>query len=209
MAKTGYHLAQEFKSLAGDIGGLARYSGDVAAGASQTCHETCPYWVSGPYQYNRDEGGRLLCRDDGRRSIRNDNIDLKANELSRNLGKALATSRCPANLESDFAFFTPTEFAQLLHKSGQPFALSRRCGRAQEADCRQLRRLLRVRRNRPRYRSTNEPNKLPSFHSITSSARARREGGMVRPMALAVLRLTTSSNLVGCCTGSSPGFSPF
>src|SRR5215831_11886850 len=37
-----------------------------------------------------------------------------------------------------------------------------------------------------------------SGHSITSSARARIEGGTVRPSALAVLRFTTNSNLVGC-----------
>jgi hypothetical protein len=35
------------------------------------------------------------------------------------------------------------------------------------------------------------------IHSMTSSARARIEGGTVRPSALAVLRLTTSSKVVG------------
>jgi hypothetical protein len=45
-------------------------------------------------------------------------------------------------------------------------------------------------------------------HSITSSARARRVGGTVRPSALAVLRLIAISNFIGCCTGSSAGFSP-
>src|SRR5262249_46231202 len=45
-------------------------------------------------------------------------------------------------------------------------------------------------------------------YSITSSARASSEGGMVRPMALAVLRLMTSSNFVGCSTGSSAAFTP-
>ena len=35
-------------------------------------------------------------------------------------------------------------------------------------------------------------------HSITSSARASSDGGTSRPSALAVLRLITSSNLVGC-----------
>jgi hypothetical protein len=34
------------------------------------------------------------------------------------------------------------------------------------------------------------------FYSITSSARASRVGGMVSPIALAVLRLITSSNLI-------------
>ena len=45
-------------------------------------------------------------------------------------------------------------------------------------------------------------------HSITSSARARIDGGTVRPSCLAVLRFTTSSNAVGCCTGRSAGFAP-
>jgi hypothetical protein len=39
-------------------------------------------------------------------------------------------------------------------------------------------------------------------HSITSSARASTVAGMSRPSALAVLRLMTKSNLVGCCMGS-------
>ena len=48
-----------------------------------------------------------------------------------------------------------------------------------------------------------------STHSMTSSARARIDGGTVSPSALAVLRLTISSNVVGCWTGRSAGFSPF
>src|SRR5256886_8935143 len=46
-------------------------------------------------------------------------------------------------------------------------------------------------------------------YSITSSARARSVGGTSRPSALAVLRLITSSNLVGCTIGRSEAFSPF
>src|SRR5262245_48499223 len=46
-------------------------------------------------------------------------------------------------------------------------------------------------------------------HRITSSARSRIDSGIVMPSALAVLRLTTSSNFVGCSTGRSPGFAPF
>jgi hypothetical protein len=46
-------------------------------------------------------------------------------------------------------------------------------------------------------------------HSITSSARATKVGGMVIPTAFAVFRLMTSSNLVGCTIGRFAGFSPF
>jgi hypothetical protein len=45
-------------------------------------------------------------------------------------------------------------------------------------------------------------------HSITSSARARNDSGIVNRSALAAVRLMTSSNLVGCSTGRSPGFAP-
>ena len=43
-------------------------------------------------------------------------------------------------------------------------------------------------------------------YSITSSARANTAGGNVRPVALAVLRLITSSYLVDACTGRSTLF---
>jgi hypothetical protein len=49
---------------------------------------------------------------------------------------------------------------------------------------------------------------VQAAYSITSSARCRSDGGIVRPRVLAVLRLMTSSNLVGCSMGSSPGFAP-
>src|SRR5215467_11159826 len=45
-------------------------------------------------------------------------------------------------------------------------------------------------------------------YRITSSARASSDGGIVRPSALAVLRLMTSSNVVGCSTGRSLGLAP-
>src|SRR5262249_3143128 len=43
---------------------------------------------------------------------------------------------------------------------------------------------------------------------MTSSAWNRRRGEIVRPRAVAVLRLMTSSNRVGCSTGRSPGLAP-
>ena len=45
-------------------------------------------------------------------------------------------------------------------------------------------------------------------HSMISSARPSTAGGITRPSALAVLRLMTSSYLVGACTAKSAGFSP-
>src|SRR5262249_28516432 len=58
------------------------------------------------------------------------------------------------------------------------------------------------------HRAAEQRDELAAFHSITSSARASSVGGTSRPIALAALRLITSSNLVDCCTGKSVGFSP-
>src|SRR6185436_10182885 len=45
-------------------------------------------------------------------------------------------------------------------------------------------------------------------HSITSSASSCIEFGTARPSALAVLRLMTNSNFVGCKIGRSVGLAP-
>src|SRR6266852_6235099 len=45
-------------------------------------------------------------------------------------------------------------------------------------------------------------------HSITSSAATCKVSGTLRPSALAVLKLITNSNLVGCIIGKLAGFSP-
>src|SRR5215510_6481070 len=68
---------------------------------------------------------------------------------------------------------------------------------------------LRARRKWPgNSRATEKHDELAPFHSITSSAVASNIGGTSRPSALAVLRLMTSSNLVGCTTGRSAGLAP-
>jgi hypothetical protein len=56
-------------------------------------------------------------------------------------------------------------------------------------------------KSRPRWSST--------LYSMTSSARARIDGGIVRPSARAVLRLMTSRYCEACSTGRSPGLAPF
>ena len=52
------------------------------------------------------------------------------------------------------------------------------------------------------------PKRKSRPYSITSSAWASSDGGTVSPSALAVLRLITISNFVGCTTGKLAGFSP-
>src|SRR5262249_35917638 len=68
--------------------------------------------------------------------------------------------------------------------------------------------LLRPRRERPRGGDAEQRDELAAVHSITSSARSSRPIGSSIPNARAALRLTMSENLVGCCTGKSPGLTP-
>src|SRR5262245_13442057 len=59
---------------------------------------------------------------------------------------------------------------------------------------------------RPKQEPVQE--RAPVHHWMISSARTRMDCGIVRPRALAVLRLMTSSNFVGCSTGRSAGLAP-
>src|SRR5262249_1859148 len=63
---------------------------------------------------------------------------------------------------------------------------------------RRHRRLLRARRERPCHCTAEKRDELAAPHSITSSAMASSLSEIVRPSALAVLRLMASSNFVGC-----------
>src|SRR5262249_25593881 len=137
-----------------------------------------------------------------------DHVDLAADQIGRQSRQSIVTTVRPAIfdrhvLPRDVAGFTEAlpEWRQVL------FVLVSRPA-IEDPDYR-YRGLLRPRRNRPRRRATEQRDELaPSDHSITSSARASTVAGTSRPSALAVLRLITSSYLVGACTGRSAGFSP-
>jgi hypothetical protein len=74
---------------------------------------------------------------------------------------------------------------------------------------RQLRWLLRARRERPRdCRAAEKRDELAPLHSTTSLARASSDGGMSRPSAFAVLRLMMSSISTACWNGKSAGLVP-
>src|SRR5207245_11603405 len=113
----------------------------------------------------------------------------------------------PAEFDRNILPFDIADFLQTLPEGGH----HRRVGPRQTAAQKPHhwhRRLLRPRRERPRDRRAEERDELAALHSITSSAVNKRFGGIVRPSALAVLRLITSSYLVGCWKGRSPAFSP-
>jgi hypothetical protein len=89
-------------------------------------------WQPGlpPDEHDRDGRGRLLCSDSGWSCRRNNEIDLEPDELGRDLSETLGASLSPAILNGDGSILDPTEFAQPLHKGGDPLALNQRRGRA-------------------------------------------------------------------------------
>ena len=130
-------------------------------------------------------------------------------EVLCELGKSLVLALRPSILDAQaIALDISGVFQPLQERRSEMSRLGRR-PRLQESDDRH-RRLLCACHHRPRNSSTAEQrDELPPPHSITSSARASMLGDSSIPIAFAVFRLTSNSNLVGPSTGSSLGLAPF
>jgi len=100
-------------------------------------------------EHDRDDRCRLLGSHHWQCSGGENDVDLEADELGRNLGEALLASLAPAILDSDSAAVDPAKLAQPLRKRGDPFAARGTRALPQEADGRQLACLLRARREWP------------------------------------------------------------
>src|SRR5262249_19682311 len=110
----------------------------------------------------------------------------------------------------EIAAFHPAELGKVLPQYIEvvlfvPIVLSRP---EQQADPPHPPVRLRARHKRPPRCASEKRDECAPPHSITSSARASRLGGTVRPSAFAVLRLITISIFVARWTGRSAGFSP-
>src|SRR5262249_12537237 len=198
-------VTQEFESLAGKIGRLARHAGHVAAWSRQRRDQTAADRVHRHREHNWNDRCCLLYRED-RASRSDDHVDLATHELGRDLLVALVASLGPTINDGDGPTLDPAKLAKPpLKGCNQATPGSRRTG--SQKPHHRYPRLQRARRQRTcRRRPAEQRDELaPRDHSITSSARASSVSGTVRPSALAVLVLTASSNLVGCCTGRSPG----
>src|SRR5262249_37370269 len=140
-----------------------------------------------------------------------DNVRCERDQLRCIPAKAVGIAPAPACFDPHIATVGPPQMLQYLHERGHaslrlPIV---RGNRHEHADAPHTLRLLCPRRERPQdRRAAKQRDEFAALHSITSSARARNDSGMVSPSALAVVRLTTNSNLVGCSTGMSPGFAP-
>src|SRR5262245_28384646 len=144
----------------------------------------------------------------GRSAGRGNDRDSSTNEVGRLRRQSLVPAFRPAILDRQVLAVYVAGFPQSLAKRGCVESIPlRRCA-VEESDCRHCR-LLPARSERPRSRAAEQRDELAAAaHSITSSARRRKASGIFSPSTLAVVRLTTRSNLVGCSTGRSAGFAP-
>jgi hypothetical protein len=110
------------QSLACNISLLARQADDVAARSRQTRDEAGTNRIGRQREDNRDDRFRPFFRDDRFGRIRYNNIDPQLDELGCDLSVALPAALSPANLNRDVVTPNPPEFAQPLHKSGDPLA---------------------------------------------------------------------------------------
>src|SRR5262245_40561857 len=180
--------------------------GRIAAGAVEAGDKTACHWVAARQEHNWNRRGCRFCRH-RRRGIPDNHGHLPLQKLGDQSRQPVVLAAGPSIFNGHVLTLDETDFLQPLAERGHIGHWCAGCiTRPDEAD--EWDGLLRARRERPCCRVANQGDELASRHSITSSAMASSRGGKLRPNALAVLRLITSSNLVDCMTGRSAGFSP-
>src|SRR5262249_29557581 len=165
-------------------------------------------WVCGEAENDRKACGRSLCCECRRGAHGKDHCHLAAQQFTGQCRQPIVLALRKSILDPQVV---PLDIACLRQAESDCRSVGSSCclqERAKKSDHR-YRRLLRARRERPRGRRAAEQRyELAPSHSITSSASCCNCRGTLRPRAFAVLRLITSSNLVGCSTGRSAGLSP-
>src|SRR5262249_31434389 len=171
----------------------------VTAGPAEARDDSLFHWVLAHLKDNWNGPGRHHRGTRCRRATRNDHAHPTADQFGCQRRQIVVGA--PAKIELHSAALNKAPFAQGLEKRGRP-------DRPKKKPDYRHRRLLRARSERPRCRVADQRDDLSPPHSITSSARASRLSGTVRPSSRAVWALITNSNFEGCTTGRSAGFSP-
>src|SRR5262249_48299600 len=144
----------------------------------------------------------------GCRSFDQHDVDGQPNQFGGEFWQSVGVARSRAKFKDQIMPFNISEPTHLLTECCEQ-RVRKFPTWCKDADARRPTRRLRPRRKRPRHRCAAEQrDEVAPLHSMTSSARASTLAGISMPSALAVLRLMTSSYLVGACTGRSAGFSP-
>src|SRR5262249_1062848 len=205
----GHDLLKEFQPFPAKTVFELHKAGGVAARPGQAVDKPCADRISDTHEHDRQGAGGLLQRRHAHGATGQKDIRGERDQFRRVLALAIDIVLAPAGLDPHIAVAPAQLLQDLPERRYAGLTLWIVHGHVhQHADPAHLLGLLRVRRERPRGRAADERDEIAPFHSITSSARASNMGGMVRPSALAVIKLMTRSNLVGCSTGKSAGFAP-
>src|SRR5262249_39818257 len=180
-------------------------------GARQACDEAGTDRINNLHENDRYGTGDMLQGRYADAGGSQNNVRRERDQFCRILSHGVCTRATPTIVDPHVAARTPPCFLQPLCERGNtsvPFRIiSSQID--DHADAPHALALLRACRTRPSYcRAAEQRDERAAFHSITSSAMASTVAGMSKPSALAGLRLTISSYLVGACTGRSAGFSP-
>src|SRR5262245_15389012 len=207
-ASVGNELKQKLQLLRYNIATEPADAGNVSARLVEASDDTCLDWIAAEREHDRDRRSRRLGGSDRRSAADcNDYRNPSGDKISRQYWQSVILTVGPTEGDVNVLPFDIARVPQSQPKCHLvPSRFARRPA-AEEPDHRQ-RRLLRAHRERPCRRAAEQRDELPSFHSITSSARPSSGSGTARPSARAVLRLIISSTLVACCTGGSAGFWP-
>src|SRR5262245_6939474 len=202
-------LLQKCQTFGHLLGKQPTDASDIAPSSIEVGNETDRNGDCAGRKSHRNSCGCRLGRETRRLSADGNNDGhLPTHERGRKRRQPVVLTICPAVVDHDVLTLDEASYVQSLANDGDKLRIDSGRTAAEESDHRQPT-LLRPGRKWPsRCRAAYQRDDLAAPHSITSSARASSIAGTSRPSALAVVRLMTKSNLVGCSTGSSAGLVP-
>ena len=207
-ARCRHDLTQELQPLRHEVIGKTRQPCHGAAGMVEaTCN---PHSNGIAHKRENDRrgpdhfAGGAHCRS----SVHNEYLHLELQKLPREARKPGSVAIRVALVDDQVLPFDVSEFTQPESERREVGRLAR-CA-SQVSDAPDFRRRLREYGERRDEQTAGHRTDecAPVRHWITSSARNSRDCGSVRPSAFAVLKLITSSSLLGCSIGSSLGLAP-
>src|SRR5262245_20041080 len=205
-----HHVSQQSKTLCGQLNCKKIYAGRVSTWPTEAGDKTQLDRIFADTEHDRNGLCRGLSRKSRRGAARDGNNRRPATkQVGHHFRHQIVSALRPAVFNRHVLPFYVAAFTQAFPKGRDTISGGLGCPGVDHPD-HWHRRRLRTRHQRPHRRSPAEHSDelAPPAHSITSSAIASSLSGIWRPSALAVLRLMTSSYLVGTCTGRSAGWVP-
>src|SRR5262245_58223555 len=146
----GNNLLEELQPFSSDLRAKDGVPSDIASGPGEARYQPGPHWIANSHHDDGDRRCRLLGREGRRRTERRDEVDGAMDQLDRDPRQPIGQPTGVAIVECDVLAFQIAKIAQAVPE-GVPN------GRVvDDADTRDLRRLLRAGRERPRSRRAAE-----------------------------------------------------